>query len=430
MKRSKIVSVLLLSSVLAASSITAASAAAGALDPTFGGDGKVVTNVTKGSDAISDIAIQTNGKIVAVGRAVTRHYYGKFALARYRTNGTLDPAFGGDGIVATNFAKREDSASAVAIQSDGKIVAAGSADVTALDGWFALARYDTDGTRDASFGVDGKVTTNFTTSDDRASDVAIQTDDKIVVVGSTGPGRFAIARYDTSGSLDPTFGGDGVVTTNVTSGYDSATSVAIDTDGNIVVAGYGGGGAFVVVRYATDGTLDPTFGGDGAVTTNLTSGFDIANALAIDADGKIVVAGEAGFCCELTGGFGLVRYNTDGTLDSTFDGDGKVITDITPDDDTAGDVAIQANGKIVAVGAQAGDGLSARFAVVRYRSDGSLDPRFGADGVVSTRFSAGFDAARAVAIQSDGSIVAAGSTYPDPDGLDGLFALARYEATA
>ena len=134
----------------------------GNLDPTFGGDGKVLTDFTKGRDGARDVAIQANGKIVVVGRASTRRGFGRFALARYRANGHLDPAFGGDGVVTTNFAKREDAASAVAIQADGKIVAVGFADVTARVEVFAVARYDRDGTLDTTFGDKGKVTTGFT----------------------------------------------------------------------------------------------------------------------------------------------------------------------------------------------------------------------------------------------------------------------------
>ena len=158
----------------------------GDLDPTFGGDGKVLTDFTKGRDGARDVAIQANGKIVVVGRASTRRGYGRFALARYRANGHLDPAFGGDGVVTTNFAKKEDAASAVAIQADGKIVAVGFADMTARVEVFAVARYDRDGTLDTTFGDNGKVTTGFTREGyDAASDVAIQADGKIVVVGTT-----------------------------------------------------------------------------------------------------------------------------------------------------------------------------------------------------------------------------------------------------
>ena len=215
--------------------------------------------------------------------------------------------------------------------------------------------------------------------------------------------------------------------TDVADGYDSAAGVAIDAGGNIVVAGTGGDGSFAVVRYGPDGTPDPSFGGgDGVVTTDLTDGYDSANAVAIDAEGNLVVAGEAGFCCEYTGRFGVVRYEPDGDPDPTFGGDGTVITNLSRTDDSAADVAIQGDGDIVVAGTEGFDGLRSRFALARYTDAGELDTSFGGDGWIVTSFSRGFDAARAIAIQPDGAIVAAGGSYPDPNGLNGRFALARY----
>jgi uncharacterized delta-60 repeat protein len=402
-------------------------AAPGDLDRTFGGDGRVITNLTLGNDGARDIAIQANGKIVAVGKAGARHGYGRFALARYRANGRLDPAFGGDGVVITNFAKREDFAAGAAIQADGKIVAAGGANRTARVAKFAVGRWNPDGTLDTTFGGNGKVTTGFTGGQADGHDVAIQSDGQIVVVGSANPGGFAVARYNLDGTLDTTFDGDGRATADVTTEFDSANAVAIDADGKIVVVGAGGDGTFAMARFDPDGSLDAGFDGDGMVTTTLTKGSDNANAVAIQADGKIVAAGEAGFCCEYTGSFALVRYNANGTLDSTFSGDGKVITNFTPDDDAASDVAILSNGKIVAVGSEGFNGAIARFALVRYDADGTRDPTFGDDGKVVTRFSRGFDFAAAAAIQADGRIVADGSTFVDSsDRVDAMFALARY----
>ena len=408
--------------------VRSAIAVPGDLDPTFGNDGRVVTDFTRANDGASDVAIQSNGKIVAVGRASTRRFYGRFALARYRPTGRLDRTFGEDGLVTTNFVEREDAASAVALQADGRIVVVGGAAQTARDSSFAVARYTRDGILDASFGDGGMLTTNFTMRDDSAADVAIHADGRIVVVGTAGRGKFAVARYDSDGTRDITFDGDGTVMTEVAPGYDSARAVAIDATGKIVVAGSAGDGTFAVVRYAPDGSLDATFDADGIVTTDLTGGFDAANSVAIDPPAKIVVAGEAAFCCEYTASFGLIRYQPDGALDVTFGGDGVVITDFTRYGDAASDLAIQANGKIVAAGSRKFNGTTSRFALARYKPSGRSDRTFGGDGKVSTAFSRGFDSARAVAIQADGQIVAVGSTYPDIEGLDGSFALARYRA--
>jgi uncharacterized delta-60 repeat protein len=284
------------------------------------------------------------------------------------------------------------------------------------------------GDLDQTFGGDGNVTTNFTSGNDGAGDLAIQPDGKIVAAGrasgTAGFGRFALARYKPNGALDTTFGGDGKVATNFTVGSDWANGVLIQADGKIVAAGTANVGRFALARYNPNGTLDATFSGDGKVTTNLTSGVDIAAGVASQADGKIVAGGEAGFCCEWTGSFALALYNPDGTLDTTFSGDGKVTTNFTSGDDVATDVAIQADGKIVAAGHAGFFGLGARFALARYKTDGTLDTSFSGNGKVTTNFTAGFDSAQGVAIQADGKIVAAGGAFFGE--RDARFALARY----
>ena len=176
---------------------------------------------------------------------------------------------------------------------------------------------------------------------------------------------------------------------------------------------------FALARYNSDGTLDATFGVDGKVMTDFTSGVDSANGVAIQADGKIVVVGPAGSYDRNQGRtkFALARYNSDGTLDATFGGDGKVMTDFTSGGTDATGVAIQADGKIVAVGVAAAPADVAadstrhsRFALARYNSDGTLDASFGVNGKVMTDFCARGDAANGVAIQADGKIVAVGVT--------------------
>jgi uncharacterized delta-60 repeat protein len=411
--------VLAFACALTAMSASPALATPGDLDTTFSGNGKVTTNFTSGFDGAGDVAIQADGKIVAAGGA-GRNGYAKFALARYKPDGTLDSTFSGDGKVTTKFSSGDDIAYGVAIEADRKIVAAGSG-----DGKFALARYKPNGALDTTFSGDGKVTTKFS-SGAGAGGVAIQTDGGIVAAGGTDGGRFALVRYNPDGTLDSTFGGDGKVTTNFTSVLDWAAGVAIQTDGKIVAAGSAGDGKFAVVRYNPNGTLDTTFSGDGKVTTSLTSGADFAHGVAIQTDGKIVAAGDAGFCCEWTSSFGLVRYNPDGTLDTTFGGDGKVTTDFTSGDDVARDVAIQADGRIVAVGFAgfSGPDSDVMFAIARYNSSGTPDTHVGGDGRVTTNFTSAGDGALGVAIQSGGEIVAAGGSYVSD--TDRRFALARY----
>lgn len=213
----------------------AAEASPGHLDRSFGRNGKVGTGFTPQRDLALGVAIQLDGRIVAAGTADSR----RFALSRYRRNGRLDHSFGGDGKVTTRLLRGLTLAYAMAIQPDGKIVAVGS---TANENAFALARYRADGTLDPTFGEDGRVATRMGDSHSFALDVAIQPDGKIVVAGTAEFSRFALIRYEPNGDLDPSFGDGGIVTTDVTTGTDMAFGLAIQPDGSIVVAGRGAGG--------------------------------------------------------------------------------------------------------------------------------------------------------------------------------------------
>jgi uncharacterized delta-60 repeat protein len=394
-------------------------AEAGTLDSSFGVAGKVMTNIGAGFDAAFGVAVQpADGKVVAAGR--TSGGGGKFALARYNADGTLDTSFGGDGKVTTNFTSGDDWANAVVIQTDGKIVAAGRA--SGAGGKFALARYNTGGSLDTSFGGDGTVITNFTSGDDLIFGVAIQpADGSIVVAGfvDDGPGsKLGLARYHANGTRDTTFDVDGRVTTDLTNGPDGAYGVAIQpADGKIVAAGTADFQKFALARYNTDGSLDTSFSDNGTARPDFTDGSDYARSVTIQpADGKIVAVGSAG-----DESFALARYDTDGTPDTTFSGNGKVITGFTPGSDFARSVVVQADGRIVA----AGTADLSKFAVARYDLDGSLDLTFSGNGKTVTDFTPGADGAYGVAIQpSDGKIVAAGVA----GGNNKKFALARYLA--
>jgi uncharacterized delta-60 repeat protein len=409
---------------------SAAYGQAGELDTSFGGDGKVTTDVTARGDFATEVAIQADGRIVVVGGASWERNP-KFVLVRYNADGTLDTSFGGDGRVTTDFTRREDAAWAVAIQADGKIVAAGDAGLRTGNSRFAVARYNSDGTLDSTFGGDGKVTTHFSRHDDPVAGLTIQADGKIVVSGGVAfDGRnpnFALARYKSDGTLDPPFGGDGKVTTDFGHNDDYSNAVVVQADGNLVAGGFSvasrsrGRGRLALARYHDDGTLDTAFGGDGKVITNFTSWYDSVHDLALQPDGKIVAVGVAG-----SGGanskFALARYNTDGTLDVNLGGDGKVATDVTSGYDSGRDVALQPDGKIVAAGYVSGRG--GRFAVARFDSDGGLDVTFGADGKATTNFTRYDDFAFGLARQADGNLVLAGGSGwggPNPK-----IALARY----
>lgn len=397
-----------------------AHAADGDLDGAFGGDGKVTTTFPGGAYAQA-VAIQPDGKIVAVGAAAGESAAGEFALARYETDGTLDATFGTDGRVTTAVSgDGGGEARAVAIQSDGKIVAAGTVNRET----FALARYDPDGTLDATFGSGGIVTTDLTPRYDIAYGVVIQPDGKIVAVGMATPGSvwrpaWALVRYDPGGTLDPSFGSDGMVVTKF-GVWGEARAVALQANGKIVAVGTNGRG-FALARYLPDGTLDASFGNDGKVGRSFDGGW--ANAVALQPDGKIVAAGDYEIFS-----FAVARYTARGELDPTFGGDGRVTTDVGTGEQGVAGLVIQPSGKIVAAGSagphEYGDPTVWRFVLTRYRANGALDPKWGGDGRVITKFKGGAGAS-GVAVQTDGKIVVVGGAG---ESNAEAFALARYLA--
>jgi uncharacterized delta-60 repeat protein len=399
-------------------------AADGDLDTSFSGDGKQTTAIGSGTDEANSVVLQSDGKIVAAGYS-HNGTNNDFAVVRYNTDGSLDTTFDTDGKVTTAIGSGIDAAYSVVLQSDGKIVVAGYS-YNGTNDDFAVVRYNTNGSLDTTFDTDGKVTTDIGSSQDQAYSVVLQSDGKIVVAGYSSNGTntdFAVVRYNTNGSLDTTFDTDGKVTTDIGSGTDVAWSVVLQSDGKIVAAGYSHNGTntdFAVVRYNTDGSLDTTFDTDGKVTTAIGSGTDIAFSVVLQSDGKIVVAGHS--YNGTNDDFAVVRYNTNGSLDTTFDTDGKVTTAIGSGTDAAYSVVLQSDGKIVAAG-YSHNGTNNDFAVVRYNTDGSLDTTFDTDGKVTTAIGSGSDAAYSVVLQSDGKIVVAGYSY---NGTNDDFAVVRY----
>jgi uncharacterized delta-60 repeat protein len=406
----------------------AAGSSGGRTDPGFEGRWVSSTPGLVRNDEAYALAIQADGKIVAAGSAeqVVRAGIDDFALARYTADGRLDRRFGLGGKVVTDFGlSSEDRAFAVAIQADAKVVAAGSSRTSAgRSNEFALARYTRNGRLDASFGSGGKVLTDFGSGEVAANAVAIQADGKIVAAGSGSSNgdsvtKFALARYTADGILDPSFGLGGKVVTDLFGpGENWAHAVAIQADGKLVVAGTSGdetGGDFALARYTADGRLDPSFGSGGTVVTEVgASGEDSASALAIQADGKIVAAGRSGYDVdgEIASDFALARYTADGRLDPSFGSGGKVVDDLGDGtDDSASEVGIQPDGKLLAAGYSNTGGRHAHFALARYAADGRPDPGFGSGGKVLTDFgSSGDSQAWALAVRADGKPVAAGAS--------------------
>jgi uncharacterized delta-60 repeat protein len=395
----------------------------GSLDTTFAGSGKVNAPYINGQDYIQALGIQSEGAIVAAGYTYSSTRF-NIALARYRSNGALDTTFGSNGKEVSSFGINNSKAYALVIQTDDKIVVAGEyGDESSST--FALARYSSEGIIDTTFGTDGGVSTTIGTFASVYA-LALQSDGKIVAAGYTYDGsnnNFALARYNTDGTLDTTFGTDGIVVT-AGSGDDSAKALGIQSDGKIVAAGYtevGGNKCFAVVRYNADGSRDTTFGTDGGVITAIGSSDDEINALRIQSNGYIIVAGESKNSSNYD--IALARYNSKGVLDTTFGTGGIVITAIGSGDDKAYALGILSDGSIVTAGYSVSGG-KANFALLRYNSGGSLITGFGTGGKVTTAIGSGNSWAHALAVQSNGRPVVAG--WYDNGVVDNYFVLARY----
>ncbi len=383
----------------------------GSMDSSFGSGGKQTTTFGFGSVATS-LALKNDGKIVAAGYSYNNYNNNvEFILTCYNTDGSLDSTFSNDGKMIVS-----SSVSSIATQKNGKIVTVGSA----ADN-FELIRYNRNGTLDNTFNGNGKQITDFGSSD-IAQAVAIQSDGKIVAAGN-GTGNnydqgnfFEVARYNSSGSPDNTFDNDGKLKESLhfNQGSTYYTTTKVQSDGKAVAAGYTSNGTdydFAIARYNTDGSLDKSFSIDGRQTTGFGSGNDYASSMAIQKDGKIVVVGFA------NGHFAIVRYNTDGSPDNTFIGNAKPKTDLGP----AVSVAIQSNGKIVVA--------CSGFTIVRYNTNGSLDSSFAHNGMLTTYFG-GVNTIHEIALQSDGKIVAVGVSvfYYEKTDPDFYSAVARYNA--
>lgn len=438
-------------------------ATAGTLDSTFNSGGALPgtqrTTIDTATQAFGQgVAIQSDNKIVAVG-IVVEAGIDRFGVARFNTNGLLDTTFnpGGSlqGTVSTaidNAANSSDGSS-VAIQVDGKIVVGGTVTEGGL-GKFALARFNSNGSLDASFNATGGIPGTVSTAIDNVANncfsnaVAVQSDGKIVVVGAVTEGgidKFAVARFNSDGTIDTTFNTAGTIQGTVSTAIDDAAnpsiglSVQIQIDGKIVVGGFVTEAAvnkFALARFNSNGTLDTTFntGGplQGTVSTSVDNPAkpnDFYVQVALQLNGKIVIAGDVNDAGTFK--FAAARFNVDGSLDTTFNSSGSLpgtvsyFVDSVGQSSTGTSVALQINGQIVIAGY-----LADKFAVMRLNPNGLLDTTFNPSGTLPGTASTGFipagvfDPAFAVAIQSDNKIVLNG--YIDEGAGVSKFALARF----
>jgi uncharacterized delta-60 repeat protein len=424
-------------------------AADGDLDAMFGNGGIVTTDFSGSGANVYALAKQSDGKIIAAGYSSigieenhqVRIFY-DFALVRYHVNGTIDNSFGTTGKVVTHFSAGLNTARAVAIQTDGKIIAAGGALAYGSSSDIAIVRYNPDGSLDASFGSGGKILLDIFGFRDFASAIALQQDGKILVAGGTSTGAatdFAVVRLHSDGSLDSSFGSGGKVITSFGPDNDYATAMKIQPGGKIVVGGTAFSNStlndFAVARYHIDGSLDMSFGSGGKTRTDFFSLSDLGQALAIQADGKILLSGSQ-YRPLFQFDFGMVRYNPDGSLDASFGSGGKVSTNVLPNSplsgsqDIANAIAVLPTGKILVAGYVSLLFPPSMVGLARYNSNGTLDSSFGLSGLVTTTIGgSSYVEAHAVLLQSDGKVVVAGGSlqyHSDPFANRLDFTLIRY----
>lgn len=413
------------------------------LDGSFGSEGLTLTDIggPVHEDEPFTLIRTADGGFAAPGKAFNSET-GDFdiALLVYRPDGMLDPSFAGDGIALVDFG-HYDEGQGVVQQTDGKFVVGGFAKGPTGDADFALVRFHRDGTVDESFGTGGKVTTDFFGWSDTMLALAIQPDGKLVAGGhaarSGDPSEldFALARYNPDGSLDPSFGVEGKVTTDFFGGPDFIFRMLIQDDGKIVGVGSTVDpeseiGNFAVARYNSDGSLDPTFGSDprpGLVTTDFYGQTDYAFSVLDLPDGKLLVAGLAGNPATSSPDAALVRYNPDGSVDHTFAVEGEpgmVTVDFFGDYDQILALAIQPDGKIMGAGHAKHPVRNFEFGFVRFAPDGKLDTSFGTDGKYTFDGFGGPDGLHGLVLQDDGKAVAAGDIENPATGGDD-FALIR-----
>lgn len=410
-----------------------------------GGTGKI-TNLAIGAsnDYGTAIALQSDGKIVLVGRC-TNSADMDFCVARVSPDGTLDNSFDGPSGVGNGkfllpIGSGYDAANAVAVQPDGKIVLAGSCSNGAIQE-FCVARLNADGTLDTSFdgpsgNGDGKFLLPINPSYNTANAIALQPDGKILLAGMCGslggPSRFCASRLHVDGTLDVSFDGPGVAGNGkfelpqIEQFQEAAIAIAVQSDGKILLAGYcyninaAFAANFCIARLNVDGSFDASFDGpnvtpgNGKFSVDVSTNHDQANAMSLQPDGKILVAGG---CSAPSMSFCLTRLNADGSLDSSFDGpsnvgNGKVILPLGGSGETVYAMTLQPDGKIVLAG-ECVVTSQIYFCMARLNADGSLDASFDSAGIPSNGkfilpLGTGDDNARAVALQTDGKILVAG----------------------
>ncbi|MGE0636833.1 MAG: T9SS type A sorting domain-containing protein [Bacteroidia bacterium] len=380
------------------------------LDSTFGNGGIVITNMGTIRDAGLSVMLQTDGKIVGVGYSDNGNSW-KFSMVRYNTDGSIDSTFGTNGKVLAN----NGGAEAATLQPDQKILLSGSTGSSPLSSdSYALLRFNIDGSPDSSFGTYGRVNTTFGDYDHRGFGVIVQPDNKIVQCGTlrNQVTKFTLTRFEVDGSLDSTFGTNGSVITDMQE-FGETYFLSLQNDGKIIQSGRLRNGSsmdFVLIRYLSNGIIDSTFGINGMVLTDIEGDDENFGGVAIQPDGKILGTGRVDNNSNPTDrNFWLIRFNEDGSLDNTFGTGGKVSTDFGYDDISIV-LILLSDGKIIVSGWIHKPNDVADLGIAKYNTDGSLDTTFGTNGKIITTIGNYGDYVYSGAEQPNGKIILFGFT--------------------
>jgi uncharacterized delta-60 repeat protein len=394
----------------------------GNIDTSFGAGGKVITDFSSNTDLIFDIKVQTDSKIVVAGYS-TNSSYEDFSIARYNSNGSPDVTFGTGGKVISSFSPYNDRALQLVILPGSKMLVAGFAANPPYGNDFLIARFNSNGSLDSTFGINGKVMTDFSGSDDQCDALAIQMDGKIIAGGKTQMGTDEyniLVRFNNNGNIDSTFGTNGKIYHSIGYNYNK---VQIKPDGKIIASNITGVGFPVVLnQFNSNGVIDSTFGTYGEITNSMIK---VNRTMALRPDGKILIAGEA----TLSGGctqFSVACYHPNGSVDTGFGTAGITYTDFPPYCSVPYTMILQPDGKFLLAGTVFIPGSYNNFALVRYLSNGNVDSTFGSSGRVTTIISNFDDKAVTAAIQPDGKILVAGYSQISSS-ID--FAIVRYNNT-
>jgi uncharacterized delta-60 repeat protein len=400
----------------------------GTLDSSFGINGLVATEWSLGVTVDPPghfLALQSTGKIIGVGYSFNKIGFSNtldFNVIRFNINGKIDSSFGNYGIAKTPIGSGDDVAYSINIYPDDKILAVGTVQSsTGKD--LGMVRYKQNGELDSSFGINGKVIFHSNAYSIYPVCSSIQEDGKIIIGGAITGGDCILARFNINGSTDNNFGTNGIVITDFGS-YDNLTSMALQPDGKIIAAANSGLGLvqnIALAKYKLNGTLDSTFGTNGKIITTFGFAKNLTFDVKIQDDNKIVIGGSTGPNNSYYSYFALRRYTENGVIDAAFGSNGTQTIDIGEQSDIVYSLAIQLDGKIIAAGLSdtIGSSITKKFALARFTKSGLLDNSFGNAGVVKTLFPVGNSAGYSVLIQPDNKVIVAGQANI-------RFSMARY----